>query len=101
MFERDKIVGLVVFLLLAGFMYHMYQNTRINHYKEESIKWERKYIETMANWSRCLANKATETHKHTMCSDSLYDLRQWLRWCKPICRTKKRKFNPRKKNLRI
>jgi len=75
----------------------LYQKSKL---KNEVVNWKIKYTETMSDLSFCHANHAETGYKYGRCTDSLYDLREWLRWCKPKCEAKK-SFNKILKSRKI
>jgi hypothetical protein len=71
------IFGLILYTFVLLFQKRQLQ--------KELIDTKLKCIETMSDLSYCYSEHANTTHSYSKCEDSLYDLREWIRWCKPKC----------------
>lgn len=74
----------VTFLFLA-IIVHDRNNIQIA--KEN---YRTKYVESKNVSGKCFMDMSKEIEKATSCNNNLWELREWLRECDPICRPKNR-----------
>lgn len=77
----------VIYLLIVWTLWFNWQGAKdkTEIYAKKSKANYKLYVETMNEWSTCLAEQAGDIHEKTVCNNSLYDLRDWLRKCKCKC----------------